>query len=213
MAGREFATEKTWEELRDVEQHYVRQWTHPTDVARLNAIVRAEWERYLLPTFRDQAIQSKSSDIQYAAALSAVWPLATGLFDALHLNAHAANKGEEPRYFWRHQEFDIFRTHDATRGFAIRKEDLVSCAATYLSQPNIRTSRFDWVFLDAIILAELEAYSHHTFNSRGLDRDELGRDLLEPEPGPVLRAEHPLLDPRRAVHHCCADMVRVLPCQ
>ena len=167
MPGREFATEKIWEELRDIERHYVRQWTHPTDDARLNAIVRAEWEQYLLPALRDQAIQSRSTNIQYAATLSAAWPLATGLFDALHVKAYVPGKGEEARYFWRHQEFDLFRTNDFTRGFAIDKAELLGCAATYLSQPDIRICRFDWLFLDAIVFAELDAYGFHVFNSRG----------------------------------------------
>jgi hypothetical protein len=68
---------------------------------------------------------------------------------------------EKPQYYWMHQNFSILRTNDATRGMSIQRDEMLRVAAEYLSHPEIRTNKFDWLLLDAIVFAELDAFSFH----------------------------------------------------
>jgi hypothetical protein len=43
----------------------------------------------------------------------------------------------------------------------IQKDQMLRVAAEYLSHPEIRTNKFDWLLLDAIVFAELAAFSYH----------------------------------------------------
>lgn len=88
------------------------------------------------------------------------------LFEALHSNFSFPKENEKPKFFWYHQNFNLFRLGDATRGIDIDKGLLVTAAASYLSKPEIRSNRLDWIFLDAIIFAELEAFANHVFTTR-----------------------------------------------
>jgi hypothetical protein len=83
------------------------------------------------------------------------------------MNAFDPKKGEEPSCYWIHRTLDLFRTNDDTRGIAIDKAEMLSAAAIYLSHPEIRTNRFDWMFLDSIAFAELDAFAEYVFTTRG----------------------------------------------
>jgi hypothetical protein len=88
------------------------------------------------------------------------------LFRALHCNTFD-QKAEVARHLWSHwQHFDFLSTHDPKRGFSIYKDGLHSAAALYLSHPEIRTDKLDWIFMDAIVFMELDNYAHHVFMTR-----------------------------------------------
>jgi hypothetical protein len=56
---------------------------------------------------------------------------------------------------------------ETTRGFDIDKGALSQAAAEYLSKPEIRTDRLDWIFLDAIVFQELDSFAEQVISSRG----------------------------------------------
>lgn len=128
----------------------------------------SEWAHSSLPALHANALRNRWTAEQYRVANNVTWGLTEKLFDALHSNWFRTSLKEEekPRSFWYHQSLDLFRLSDATRGFDINKAELVDAASLYLGKPDIRSNRLDWIFLDAIVFAELEAYADHVFASR-----------------------------------------------
>ena len=120
-----------------------------------------------LPTLHANARRDGWTTDQYRGAHNATWGITEKLFDALHSNWFSSDREEEkPKSFWYHQKLDLLRLGDVSRGFDIDKGQLVDAAALYLGNPDIRSNRLDWIFLDAIVFAELEAYADHVFASR-----------------------------------------------
>ncbi len=108
------------------------------------------------------------SEPEYRGLLSSAWGTVGELFQALHQNAwdEKLDASKKPRGFWYHQELNIFRTEDDTRGFDINKSELSEVAARYLQLPEIQTNRLDWIFLDSIVLSEFEAFARDMLNTR-----------------------------------------------
>jgi hypothetical protein len=133
-------------------------WTAGLDQA-VRPYISAEWEQYL---------RSVRNRVPSGDQIWRVRQIVRDLFDALHCTALSsfAKEEERPRFYWHHQAFDLFRTEDATRGFDIDRGALLSVASNYLSKPEIRTDRLDWILLDAIVFHELDAYAHHVFTTR-----------------------------------------------
>lgn len=128
--------------------------------------IEAEIRRRIIPALRRRALASTATETAYRDMLSSMRRIAEGLFESLHSNNWDSEPNKKPRAFWHHQQFDPFRTNDETRGFAIEKEGLLWSAAEYLRNPEVQTNRFDWIFLDSIVLAELDAFCEHVVLTR-----------------------------------------------
>jgi hypothetical protein len=143
-----------------VEEEFFTDWVEKDDSEKLNTIRRQF--RLLLPALRERALEANTSREDYHHQfLTKAWQLTDALYDALHSNCNDTTLplAEKPRGFWYHQTFDWFRTHDPTRGFRIYKEELVGTATNYVSQPQIWTNKLDWIFLDALVFTEIEAFA------------------------------------------------------
>jgi hypothetical protein len=126
--------------------------------------VSREFNDSILPSLKVIAERDAYTADQYKSMWMWAWSITHRLFDALH--PYALNEKEKARYFWCHQHFDVFHLQDRSRGIEITKDSLLSVAATYLGHPEIRTNRFDWLLLDAIVFQELEAYGEHVFSTK-----------------------------------------------
>lgn len=128
--------------------------------------IRYEWE-VLVPALRAEAESRGATAKQYYEdILWRAWNTIDKLFDALHSHWYNADEKEKPRFFWRHQSFNFFKLNDPTRGFDIDRGELSAAAADYLKSKGARTDRLDWVFLDAIVFAELESLAQVVFEAR-----------------------------------------------
>jgi hypothetical protein len=150
-----------------VEKEFFTDWVIKDDSEKLKAI-RKQFD-LLLPALRSRALKANTSREDYHLQfLMNAWRVTDALYDALHSNWSdtALPANEKPRGFWYHQTFDWFRTHDPTRGFRIYKEELVGTATNYVSQPQICTNKLDWVFLDALVFTEIEAFAEEIGNNK-----------------------------------------------
>jgi hypothetical protein len=128
---------------------------------RIKPIVAAERQRFLAG-IRHQPIAERQL-LMFSGG-----ELIKDLFSALHSSAWMSERdGKLPQCFWRHERVDLFHGERKDRRFDIDREELLRLAARYLSTPEIRTNRLDWVFLDAVVFQEFEAYAIKVFNSRG----------------------------------------------
>ena len=145
---------------RLLEQYCRQQSEDPGD-----DLVATEFTSGSLPPLRENAIRNKLSVDDYNGTWMWGWSVTKLLFEALHDDYRRSDW--KPRYLWRHQQFSLFKTLDASRGFSIDKEMLLKAASIYLSHPEIRTSKLDWLFLDSIVFLELDLYGDHFFKQRG----------------------------------------------
>jgi hypothetical protein len=134
------------------------------------AYLEQEMNRWILPDLRRKALNDSITVQQYRDIVAVAWLNAKTLFYALHCNAHAPQDDEKPRLFWLHFELSSFnpglsflRRGDKARGFAISKDDLVRAAAHYLKHPEVRTTHFDWLYLDTLVFYEIEAVAEDVF--------------------------------------------------
>jgi hypothetical protein len=121
------------------------------------------WHGSILPSLKANALSEKWTAEQFRERCIRALRVTVDLFYALHINAGSsyAKATEKPQYYWIHQNFNILRTNDATRGMSIQKDEMLRVAADYLSHPEIRTNKFDWLLLDAIVFTELDAFAFH----------------------------------------------------
>jgi hypothetical protein len=144
----------------DLGEAFEKYWS---DVVGETALpfVSHEFNHFTGPTLKARARSSGYTADQHKSMWISAWDVTHRLFDALH--SGLTDEKTKPQYFWRHQGFNVLRTDDRTRGFDILKDSLLSVAALYLGHLDMRTNRFDWLFLDAIVFQELEAYGEHVF--------------------------------------------------
>ncbi len=147
----------------DIDQGLEQYWASNVTAVALPFVSR-EFNYSILPALKATARRSGYTADQYKSMWIHAWDVTNQLFNALH--AYSTEEKEKPRFFWLHQRFDIFRTDDASRGFSIMKGELLSVAALYLGQTDIRTAKFDWLFLDAIVFQELNAYGEHLLTTK-----------------------------------------------
>ena len=135
------------------------------EVAR--PVILAELDCNIFPSLRANALRNGSTLEQYRQMLNRAGGVVEELFDGLHANKYQPKDDEKPRGFWYHQDFDPLRTQDLTRGIDIDKDHLLQAAAVYLGCPEICLNRLDWIFLDAIIFAELDAFGDYLLTTYG----------------------------------------------
>jgi hypothetical protein len=125
--------------------------------------VEPTWHGSILPSLKATALAEKWTAEQFRERCIRALRATVDLFYALHINAGSnyTKATEKPQYYWVHQNFNILRANDETRGMSIQKDEMLRVAAEYLSHPEIRTNKFDWLLLDAIVFAELDAFSFH----------------------------------------------------
>ncbi|MBF3882728.1 hypothetical protein ISG07_04890 [Burkholderia pseudomallei] len=121
------------------------------------------WNGSILPSLKANAIAEKWTTEQFRERCIRAVRVTVELFYALHDNAGSnyTKANEKPRYYWAHQNFDILRANDASRGISIQKDEMLRVASEYLSHPEIRSNKLDWLLLDSIVFAELDAFSYH----------------------------------------------------
>lgn len=116
------------------------------------------WENWILPSLKVNAAAADTGE-KFRERWIRAMSLTQRLFEALHSNHGYARDEERPRFFWMHQQFEVLRANDAKRGISIDKAEMLGVAAEYLSHPEIRCNKFDWLLLDAIVFAELDAFT------------------------------------------------------
>ena len=120
--------------------------------------VKPVWNDSILPSLKANAIAEKWSLEQFRERCIYAAKVTNELFYAMHDNIGAYKKANEKvRYYWGHQNFDILRINDASRGISIQKNEVLRVAAEYLSHPEIRSNEMDWLLLDSIVFQELDA--------------------------------------------------------
>ncbi len=149
-------------DLNQIDESLREHWDKEVD--SVFALTSPAWEGSILPALKANALGKNSTKEDFHDQWIRAKRLTIDLFKALHHNALDPCENE-PRYFWQHQKFDLLRANDFTRGIAIDKEQLINVAAEYLSHPKIRSNKFDWLLLDALVFAELDAYSYHVVNT------------------------------------------------
>lgn len=147
----------------DIGEAFEKYWSDEISEAAL-PFVSQEFNHFTGPALKARARRDGYTADQHKSMWIRAWDVTHQLFDALH--SGLTDEKTKPQYFWRHQSFNVLRTDDRTRGFDILKDSLLSVAALYLGHPEIRTNRFDWLFLDAIVFQELEAYGEHVFSTK-----------------------------------------------
>jgi hypothetical protein len=151
----------TEQELNEIESKLRKEWVDGLESERSRSLSR-QWLFYALPALHDHALSQKElAEEQYEEQLHQSWDLTNLLYQSLHVNWEQPAKGEEPKGFWEHRQFDALRLDDIKRGFAIYKEALEEQAALYLRHEEFRSDNLDWIFLDALVFSELEAFVHH----------------------------------------------------
>ena len=153
-------------EFEQMDKQLEEYWSDELDSVAKTLILR-EWRSSTHRSLEHRASKGDCTVDQYRHAWIYSWDVTRKLFEALHSNAYSAGEADSPKYFWHHQKFDVLRTNDAKRGMEIDKDCLLQGAAFYLSHPEIRTNMLDWLFLDSIVFAELDAYAHEAFTTRG----------------------------------------------
>jgi len=153
----------TPEDEFDVDEVLEKYWSDQVSEIAL-PFVSHEFNHFTGPALKATARRNGYTADRYKSMWIRAWDVTHQLFDALH--SGLADEKTKPQYFWRHQSFNVLRTDDRTRGFDILKDSLLSVAALYLGHPDIRTNRFDWLLLDAIVFQELEAYGEHVFSTK-----------------------------------------------
>ncbi len=121
------------------------------------------WNGEILPALKANAVASNKTKADFHDQWLRTWKLTMDLFQAVHNHGTFEKK---PWYFWEHQDYDFLRANDATRGIEIDKGALLDVAAGYLSRPEIRSNKFDWILMDSIVFQELDAYTYHVVNSK-----------------------------------------------
>lgn len=128
-----------------------------------SSFVMREWADGVAEVRERAALRTDLTAQRYEELLTTYLRVLQRLYEALHVNYLSPIDTEKPRCFWQRQRIDTFRFQDATRGIDVDKGDLLSAAAFYLSEPEVRTSKLDWIFLDAIVFTELEAWGDLVF--------------------------------------------------
>lgn len=151
-----------------ITDHWTKQMSE-----EIRSFVEPMWNGSILPSLKANAIAEKWTTEQFRERCIRAFRAMIDLFYALHNNAGSsyAKSNEKPRYYWLHQNFDILRANDASRGISIQKDEMLRVAAEYLSYPEIRSNKLDWLLLDSIVFAELDAFSYHLTSqdfSRGI---------------------------------------------
>ncbi|MBB4516326.1 hypothetical protein [Paraburkholderia fungorum] len=153
----------------------------PDNLYRLIAPV---WAGRILPALKANADRNRCPPAEFGRGCALAMRLTEQLFEALHDNSYAlhAADAEGPLFYWLHQRFNILRANDSKRGLSIDKEALLSVAAEYLSHPDIRCNYFDWLLLDAIVFAELDAFGYHVINTKAGTGTSVAAALADGKP-------------------------------
>lgn len=103
---------------------------------------------------RARAEREGQSAFDYEGALRQVYDLLINLDNAVH-----AYLDHQSRVVWGHQKFNILTAGEESRGIAISRQELIDTAATYLGQLKLRTDYLDWLFIDALLFAEVDGFA------------------------------------------------------
>ncbi|MFX1716743.1 hypothetical protein [Paraburkholderia sp. A1RO-5L] len=158
-----------YDQLDEIERPLKEHWEERMG-DKLYALVSPVWEDWILPSLKKQAREAKCTQDEFREWWIRAMRLMEDLFESLHFNyRYRFEHGPEdeiPRFYWRHQQFDFLKANDAKGGIYIEKADMLKVAAEYLSRPEIRTNMFDWLLLDSIVFAELDAFTSHIIGSK-----------------------------------------------
>jgi hypothetical protein len=150
------------------------------------SFVMRQWDEGVRE-MRDRALLRTDLTAQrYEDLLTRYLRVLQRLYEALHTNYLSHKDKDRPQYFWEHQPFHELRLQDATRGIDVYKSDLLNAAAFYLSEPDVRTNKLDWIFLDAIVFTELEAWGDYVFMRRADTETNLAAIFAERSLGKYL---------------------------
>jgi hypothetical protein len=95
-------------------------WTEQMS-EEVRSFVEPIWNGSILPSLKANAIAEKWTTEQFRERCIRAVRVTAELFYALHDNAGSnyTKANEKPRYYWAHQNFDILRANDASRGISI----------------------------------------------------------------------------------------------
>lgn len=121
------------------------------------ARVLASW-KIASKQLREKAEQTNATAKDFQDCLDEAYSLLKSLDWALHQNEEiSTGKISE---VWRHQPINVVAAGNSNRGISIWREQLIEVAARYLNQKKLRTELMDWIFIDSILFAEIDAFSN-----------------------------------------------------
>lgn len=164
-------------ELRKIEQEFKAGQEHPEEseaeqseaaegLRTQASFVMRQWADGVGEVRERALLRTDLTAQRYQDLLTRYLRVLQRLYEALHTNYLSHKDKEAPQCFWERQPFHELRLKDATRGIDVDKSDLLNAAAFYLSEPDVRTNRLDWIVLDAIVFTELEAWGDYVFMRR-----------------------------------------------
>src|SRR3990167_5423937 len=124
---------------------------------RSSAVISTLWTTSILPSLEENARSHAMNVAEHASQRRLAGKLTKALFDALHSQGEGHAKRGPARSFWCHQDLNSKRASHDQGQVSIDKADLLEVADQYLSHPEVRVNKIDWILLDALVFEELSA--------------------------------------------------------
>ncbi len=158
-----------YDQLDEIERPLKEHWEQRMG-DNVSELVSPVWENWILPSLKVRAREAECTAEEFRERWIRAMRLMEELFEALHSNYRYrfehGPEDEKPWCYWEHQQFNFLKANDAKGGIYIEKAELLRVAAEYLSHPEIHSNKFDWLLLDAIVFAELDAFTSHVISSK-----------------------------------------------
>ena len=129
-----------------------------------SALISQVWDS-VVPHLRQRANEEGISAEEYHRRVYLTRRILRELCFALHSGGLYAET--KPKRFWSHQVVDPIRANDKSRGIEIDTAELCGVAAQYVSQPELRNDATDWLFMDSLVFAELDAFAYQLMSGIG----------------------------------------------
>ena len=121
--------------------------------------LREIWKYRILPAVRAAAMSESISANDYRDRILVVLDVVVRMNDAMHVYGKYDQQRPEYFKFWTHQQMDLIRAGDESRGFAIARGELIDAATRYVSHPEVQNAPVDWYLIDSLVFAELDSFA------------------------------------------------------
>jgi hypothetical protein len=106
------------------------------------------------------------SDKKFDDICNSILYLTKEFFDVSHDYDAKLDKVND---IWHHQNYSLLDSNSSNRAFHIAdKQRLLMLGSRYLREPEVRCRYFDWLYLDIVIFQELDAFTYHYIQGKGL---------------------------------------------
>lgn len=154
----QMVSEKDGEDAyREIEGSFDKEHAGHKDRPKLRRVhLSLQYFRY---QFGLRARREKLSPVEYRHYLDWAYNILYEVDDSIR-SLIDEDAGAVAHTVWRHQRIDLFHAGDDKRGFSISRAELIEVSAKYLAQSALRSDYLDWVFIDILLFAEIDAFAH-----------------------------------------------------